>query len=263
MDNGFGIGVDTRILDTIWYQIGVTIAIKLIELAIITYTTYYLRVKFSKREDVLQQEFWIDSMKGLVYIIICYIMIGLFKTIFGHPFYYSTIFDQILVQAKNLGYNYTVSVIWGSGPEGTEAVKYYEWWQVNNFLDNIKYWFDFDSSTKMTEGWWNRDFPSGHTVSTLSILSVMFLFINPSKNRVLNKNKISFIYFIVFIHLTLMKYALMLYKVHWPTDLEFSSIYGTIAFYFAILFTDKILRLAINSFKTKRLKQSLKGTIIF
>ncbi|AOG61008.1 hypothetical protein SHELI_v1c10610 [Spiroplasma helicoides] len=260
-DQGFGVGNDALIVDSNEYKIYAIILVKIFELIALIAITYYLRFKFSKREDIFVQEYWVDSLKGIFYISASYIIVILMKNSFGRPYYYSTIFNEILnteVAAKGWTYNPDV-LTWGGGQFGVDNVEYKNWWEPNDFLNNLENWFKGDVEKTQTNAWWNVDFPSGHTTSTFCVLTVMYLFINPNKERKLNKRKIAFIYIWIFVVLTSMKFALVVYRSHWWTDVEFSTFFGIFMFPFSSMVMNRMLRYFINHFKTKNKFEKVMG----
>ncbi|QEH62332.1 hypothetical protein SCHIN_v1c11390 [Spiroplasma chinense] len=261
-DTGFGQGIDAKLMETTTYRIVAYWIIKSTEFAIMLYATIYLRVLFHKRSDVLEQEYWVDSLKGLVYIGYCYTMIFVLKWGMGRPFYYSTIFNQIIEnEATPRGWEYSGAVMWGTG-DGTQNMPYYEWWQPNHFLDNLKEWGSVSGAKDTnTTGWWNRAFPSGHTSGTFCTITIMYLFINPQKGRVLTNKKIVIIA-LWFLHLNSMKFALIVYRFHWWTDLDFSTIFCIAIFPLVPKFVDKHLRWWTNLIKAKMFKKALTGFVV-
>ncbi|AGR40936.1 phosphatase PAP2 family protein [Spiroplasma taiwanense] len=231
-DEGFGIGNDALLLLPMEYRIIIAWSIISFTSIIICFCFYYLRFKFPKRNDIFIQEYWLDSIKGLLFIFLCYLMIAFFKPLFGRPYYYSVIFNDILTEYLPKNWIYDSSkYIWGSGIDGTGNVEYKNWWEINDFLENLKYWFSDTAHLFQTDGWINQDFPSGHTISTFCVATIMFLFVNQQKNRELTKIKISIIWIWFTFILFSMKFSLVVAMTHWWTDFEFSTLFGLLMFY--------------------------------
>ncbi|WP_157806941.1 phosphatase PAP2 family protein [Spiroplasma floricola] len=214
------------------YRINISIIVIFFTTLIILLSAYYIRFKFSKRKDIFIQEYWIDSIKGILFIFLCYFMILIFKPLFGRPYYYSVIFNDILNSYLPENWNYDSSkYFWGAGIDGTENVQYKNWWEINDFWKNLKYWFSSTAHLNQTNGWINQDFPSGHTISSFCVISIMFLFINNKKNRKLTNKKISIIWIWFSLILFNMKFSLVIAMTHWWTDVEFSTLFGLLMFF--------------------------------
>ncbi|QGS52379.1 phosphatase PAP2 family protein [Spiroplasma tabanidicola] len=261
-DFGYGPGNDPYTFISQKYRTYSTIFIKILELGVMIVGFVVLRFKFAKREDILLNEYWTDALKGCVWIVFMYIVVVLGKMSFGRPYPYTVDFENSLRRAHESGWTYTPETgYFGTGPDGTSNVDYLPWWIPNDFFKNFKNWFVFNAFEKDNNGWWNRDFPSGHTAATSSMVSIMFLFINPNKKRKLTWYKLAYIYFVFLIILPSMKFGLMAQRTHWASDLEFTTIFAIGFIPLANYFVNRHVRCWKNKFNAKHHNKT-KGYII-
>ncbi|QBQ08143.1 phosphatase PAP2 family protein [Spiroplasma gladiatoris] len=255
-DFGFGPGNDPYSLADLNYRVYALIVIKILELGVMLAGFIFLRFKLSKRKDILTNEYWMDSLKGISYIAFMYMVVGAGKTFFGRPYPYSVNFDEILRKTEEKGWTYTPETgYFGTGIDGRENATYFPWWKPNDFFGNIKYWFDFNAHQKDNNGWWNRDFPSGHTTSVCGMTSIMFYFIGPNKKRNLKWYKIFYIYMIIGFLLPTMQMSLILQRTHWASDLEFSNIIALSFIPLANYFVNRHVRYWKNKWNAKHFEK--------
>ncbi|ARU91708.1 hypothetical protein SCLARK_001147 [Spiroplasma clarkii] len=126
----------------------------------------------------------------------------------------------------------------------------------------MRYWFKRENGGLQGENaWWNRAFPSGHTAATFSALGLWFCFLGEHKGRKLTNKKIAVLVF-SFLILSSMKYPLMVFRFHWLSDLEFSTIFGLLMIPVVSILVDRHAIYFINLFKTKTLKQTIPGIVV-
>lgn len=90
----------------------------------------FLRVKFSKRDDLLTNNYWIDALK-------IFVVFGLFgvtfdpilKTFFGRPYWVHVDYQYVI---DNLPGN------WTNKPTNIINAEYLDWWQIQGFKS--EYW---------------------------------------------------------------------------------------------------------------------------
>ncbi|QEH61379.1 phosphatase PAP2 family protein [Spiroplasma chinense] len=264
-DNGFGHDRDAKIMDTILYRYWAYGVVRVIQTSIVLISTYYLRFVFSKRSDVLEQQYWVDSFKALLYMMILAFFIMIVKWSFGRPFWFHVHFSEILAEKQKEDPSWVYDnthINWGTGVDGTGPVEYYPWWKPNHFFDSLKYWFLSEADKrKVTNVWYARAFPSGHTNSTFAAFGLWFCFIGEHKGRKMTNKKVWMLAF-CFILLCTMKYSLFIMGFHWITDLEISTIFAILMIPAINSLVDRHMTFYINKFRTKVLKQELKATIV-
>ncbi|ARU91699.1 hypothetical protein SCLARK_001138 [Spiroplasma clarkii] len=262
-DSGFGSSFDPKLLESISWRHWSYAIVRVIQVSLMLFGAYYCRYIFSKRKDVFTQEYWIDAFKGMLYMMTLALMILAVKWSFGRPFYYNNIFSSILEEIEARGYTYNPNIIkWGAGVGARGDVPYFEWWEPNGFFENMKYWFASDSAGNLSDNaWWNRAFPSGHTTSNFAAFGLWFCFLGEHKGRKLTNKKIAVLVF-CFLLLNSMKFSLMVYRFHWLSDLEFSTIFSILMIPAVNSLVDKHMTYFINLFKTRALKQTIPGVVI-
>ncbi|WP_026389612.1 phosphatase PAP2 family protein [[Acholeplasma] multilocale] len=253
MDDGWGQGFDSKLVDTYVPRMTARIFLFIVESIIMMSVFYFLRFKFSKRKDVLTGEYWVDSLKVLIFIGFGYIMIFIFKQSFGRPYFYSVVFDDV-IRDKAMELGVDPSLI-DQGP--FNQADYKEWYEINgNWLENLKYWlpwriFNGSDINNAPAGWTDGDFPSGHTISTFAILALMFFFVG--KHKTTNNHKgVKIFAAIWFIHLLSMNFSLIVFRFHWLTDTTFAMMFSIVFLPIASVFTERMTRKIIVKFNAKR-----------
>lgn len=259
-DDGFGKYNDPKLEESISFRHWAYAGVRVFQISAMIGATIWFRTKFIKRTDVFTQEYYLDAVKSLFYMFSLALMVLIIKWSFGRTYYYNTIFESILTKLEAKGWVYNPEVVkWGTGADGSLNAPYFDWWDPNDFLNNLKYWFgpgEFQSDN----AWWNRAFPSGHTCATFSAFGIWFCFLGENKGRQVTKKKI--VAFIgCFILINSLKYSLLVYRFHWISDLEFSTVYSIIMIPVINYFVNKYGRFFINLFQARVLKHKLHGEI--
>ncbi|ARU91707.1 putative lipoprotein [Spiroplasma clarkii] len=74
-DRGFGSSFDPKLLESISWRHWAYAVVRVIQVSLMLFGAYYCRYIFSKRKDVFTQEYWIDALKGIIYMIVMSLMI--------------------------------------------------------------------------------------------------------------------------------------------------------------------------------------------
>jgi membrane-associated PAP2 superfamily phosphatase len=74
-----------------------------------------------------------------------------------------------------------------------------------------------------SNSWWNNDFPSGHTVGTFCLFA-LFFYIVANDDKKINKKTVIF-FWTILAHITILQISLLIYRFHWLTDLNFSTMF--------------------------------------
>ncbi|WP_026389634.1 phosphatase PAP2 family protein [[Acholeplasma] multilocale] len=261
MTSVFGDGTDAKLIDTYVPRMSARIILFVIESSFQVIGLYYLRFKFSKRDDILIKAYWIDVIKILVYAIWCYIFVITIKQSMGRPYFYYTsgILDvEVWNEAlNNLPNNH--QEINDYFENYGEVVRYFPWWERNgNWIDQLAHWQPWNQfipdSWKVAQplSWNNVAFPSGHTVGTFSLLSLLYLFVGKSEDR---KVRVGLRIFggIWFLHMMSMNFSLVVYRFHWLTDTTFSMMLSLLSLPIVGWIVDRWVRHLISKFN-KRFK---------
>ncbi|WP_026389255.1 phosphatase PAP2 family protein [[Acholeplasma] multilocale] len=274
MDTGFGPGIDAEYLTSNTYKLVSRIIIVTQELLILTLSIIYLRTKFSKRQDVLSNEYWVSSVKALVFFILPYVALWFIKQSFGRPFLvnsdYSTIIGQVeLVDGKAVGITLTEEMLKIPGIEDniqyildsynnnqwTQA-EYFQWYEVNgNWFDNLKYWlpwrmFNGVDMTNAPKAWADGDFPSGHTLSTFSLIGIGYVFVGKNRPKKL-PIYIKVIFVVWFMHLLIMMTTLVIARSHWLSDVFFSYVFDFLMLFASSFLVERYIRVLICKFNNR------------
>ncbi|AUF83768.1 phosphatase PAP2 family protein [Mesoplasma syrphidae] len=245
MDMGAGPGIDPKIMGTWIYRfVGRAIALGTISIVMVG-VMIYLRISFSKRNDVLSGEYWVDSIKIMVFVVALFVIVFFIKQTTGRPFYYNTIFDdgvknELLELMQKNGIDNAHDILEKNYDRWSQA-NYLPWYKINgNFFTNFKFWQPWGNHLGGPNHWGDRDFPSGHTVSMFSLISLMIYFIGKNKPQI-SLAKYFFISFWI-LNLVAMNLMLVVYRFHWVTDTTFSVMLGIIV----IVITNKTVGKSIR-----------------
>lgn len=227
-NDGYGPGVNAWFLDSQKKRQYIIIALFIIESICFGVLFYYLRFKFSKRTDLIQNGYRVDAIKALTIYLLSSVVVWIMKPTFGRPYFYSVDFvnifnsDQMQTEWKDYWIQTGHAIrSWGYiNKDGiVESVPYKEWWQINDFFGNISSLFKPLGTGE--PGWWNMDFPSGHMNSCFAILFSGYFFLGEKKNRQVNWYKWLFIG-IWFLHINVMQYTQIISRTHWITDTSYT-----------------------------------------
>ncbi|MBH8622818.1 MULTISPECIES: phosphatase PAP2 family protein [Spiroplasma] len=212
-DYWFGLdGTNTIIVMTIQLSI---------EVILMCGTAWFLRVKFSKRDDLLTNNYWIDVLK-------IFVVFGLFgvtfdpilKTFFGRPYWVHVDYQYVI---DNLPSN------WTNKPTNIVNAQYLDWWQIQEF--KAEYWdFLLGKSGEGNHFWSDKAFPSGHmNSSSMPVYGFLLYFMNEKrKQNIVWWKWLIFGFFIA--DVAMMGFMQIISRTHYLTDLMFSLIVLLICF---------------------------------
>jgi hypothetical protein len=222
-DAGLGVGNDPKAVLSYWWRFGVQLGIHIVETVAMCWVIYYMRFQIKDKAVLIDEEYYIGCLKMIFHVFITYFILIVLKRSFGRPFYYSVDFHNIYQnELQPLGWDFEYTVMWGSG-DGTENATYFAWYEPNDFLGNIKYWFNDAGAKGDSNSWWNNDFPSGHTVGTFCLFA-LFFYIVANDDKKINKKTVIF-FWTILAHITILQISLLIYRFHWLTDLNFSTMF--------------------------------------
>ncbi|UKS54545.1 phosphatase PAP2 family protein [Mycoplasma feriruminatoris] len=225
-DNGFGVTGDAVLLDSNIYRNSGMIIFSIIHTILLVSIFYWIHFKFAKRNDFLTNRYWIDSIKILTIAILSTITVIL-KGMTSRPFYYNVVYNDLLKEVKLNGRidwveHYLNQDVFKHGFLDLKTNKYtanspieWPWYVSNGFFNPSKYTNQFDH-------WHKWAFPSGHTVATLTLGYVLYLFITKD-NKLTYKELI--ILGVYLLHLFSMSFSLVVSRGHWVSDIAFSYVY--------------------------------------
>ncbi|WP_026389374.1 phosphatase PAP2 family protein [[Acholeplasma] multilocale] len=299
-DMGWGEGVYVYYLSNLKDRQISRIILLVIESSILVGVIYYLRFKFSKKPNILSGEYWVDSIRVGLMILIPYVLVLTLEDATGRTYPVHAHFEDVVgkvtwvqddagaiffddqywtatwieltpemlsisgIDKATLEQNVIDSINkreWG--PWG-----YYEWYQVNgNFWSNLQYWKLFNIFTKSDIsnsplGWRSTDFPSGHTVSAFSLVGFMFFRFRRNKSTKFDW-KIRTLYFVWLTNIIVMMSTLVIGRAHWVSDVLFSFVFCTLVFFFVNWFVERTIRLWICRFNHRYKNEGSKITYIF
>ncbi|WP_425380587.1 phosphatase PAP2 family protein [Spiroplasma endosymbiont of Stenodema calcarata] len=186
-----------------------------IEVILMCGIAWFLRVKFSKRDDLLTNNYWIDALK-------IFVVFGLFgvtfdpllKTFFGRPYWVHVDYQYVI---DNLPTN------WTNKPTNIVNAEYLDWWQIQGFKS--EYWnFLLGKGGEGTHCWSDKAFPSGHmNSSSMPVYGFLLYFMNVKRKQNITWWKwLVFGFFIA--NIVMMAFMQILSRTHYLTDLMFSLI---------------------------------------
>ncbi|WP_027875799.1 phosphatase PAP2 family protein [Mesoplasma chauliocola] len=254
-NDGYGSGVNAIFFESQKIRQYILIFLFVIESLSFICLFYYLRFKFSKRQDLLVNGYRVDAIKAFVIFLLTSLVVWIMKPTFGRPYFYSVDFENIFYseQMKAEWAQYWIQTghtikSWGYlNGTNVESVPYKEWWQVNDFFGNITSIFKPLGSGE--PGWWNMDFPSGHMNSSFTILFAGYFFLGEKKKRKINWYKWVIIV-IWFIHINIMQYTQIISRTHWITDTSFTISISL----FALIINGAIIDKIISKYNLKHNK---------
>ncbi|WP_338955041.1 phosphatase PAP2 family protein [Spiroplasma endosymbiont of Polydrusus cervinus] len=185
-----------------------------IELILICAISWFLRVKFSKRDDLLKHNYWIDALKIFVVfgLFWCYFWSS-FKTFFGRPYW------------VHVDYQYVIDHLpsdWINKPTDIINAEYLDWWQIQGFKS--EYWdFLLGKAGEETHHWSDKAFPSGHiNSSSMPVYGFLLYFMNEKQKNITWWKWLVFGFFIA--NVAMMAFMHIISRTHYLTDLMFSLI---------------------------------------
>ncbi|QHX35626.1 hypothetical protein STIUS_v1c00710 [Spiroplasma sp. TIUS-1] len=184
-----------------------------IEVIIMIGLALYLRLNFSRRNDLLTRNYWIDGIKVLVvFAVVGFIVDPSLKTFWGRPYFIHVDYQNVI---NSLPDNWTKPL-----PSDIHNAEYLDWWQIQGF--NPDYWKAYFSGDYGNTHWNNVAFPSGHmNSSSMLVYTTILLLMNEKRG-----DKISWwkwlIFIIVVFDVFMMAIMQMVSRTHWITDLMFT-----------------------------------------
>ncbi|WP_026389613.1 phosphatase PAP2 family protein [[Acholeplasma] multilocale] len=237
---------------------------------------FYFRLNFSKKNDIIQSEYWIAALKMLLVGFLAYIIEFIGKHSFGRPYYYSVKFNDLfgyLDENGNIVYGQYTQQLIGLGVDVKQVIlegpmgqadmdNWHQWkyWFIpNNFLENLKRWPLWADQKPTGVGvikdqWWNRDFPSGHIISAMWFFGAVFLFIGRD-HKLRGSWKFWTILAGAIVYMIGMIFGMVVYRFHWMTDMLFSATLILLMFPLANAIINRYVR-AIIAWHDKRAKNN-------
>ncbi|AUM62861.1 phosphatase PAP2 family protein [Spiroplasma monobiae] len=259
INDGFGIGISGWFLESYSIRQIILIVIFIFETTAFAIAFWYIRFKFIKRPDVLSAGYKVDAIKAFSAFIVSSLIVYLMKFVFGRPYFYSVIFDELFYSDRmeeswrtywiQEGHKIKSWGILDPKTETVSGVEYLGWWQINDLFGDFKNWFKPLGTGN--PGRWNMDFPSGHMVSCFTMLYSAYFFIGEKKKRKINW-KIWTLIGIWFLHMNIMQYTQIVSRTHWITDTAFTIALSMVIIMFNSLIIEKIIEKQIAKQKNKK-----------
>ncbi|WP_425381820.1 phosphatase PAP2 family protein [Spiroplasma endosymbiont of Polydrusus pterygomalis] len=186
-----------------------------IEVILMCAIAWYLRTKFSKRDDLLTHNYWIDALK--IFVVFAFFGVTfdpILKTFFGRPYWVHVDYQYVI---DNLPNN------WTNKPTNIVNAQYLDWWQIQGFKS--EYWdFLLGKKGEGTHYWSDKTFPSGHMNSaSMPVYGFLLYFMNEKrKQKIIWWKWLVFGFFIA--NVVMMGFMQILSRTHYLTDLMFSLI---------------------------------------
>ncbi|WP_342256653.1 phosphatase PAP2 family protein [Spiroplasma endosymbiont of Poecilobothrus nobilitatus] len=217
-----------------------------IEVILMGGIAWFLRVKFSKRDDLLTNNYWIDALKIFVVFALFGITFDpLFKTFFGRPYW------------AHVDYQYVIDHLpdsWTNKPTNIVNAEYLNWWQIQGF--KAEYWdFLLAKAGEGTHHWSDKAFPSGHmNSSSMPVYGFLLYFMNEKRKQKITCWKwLIFGFFIA--NIAMMAFMQILSRTHYLTDLMFSLIVLLIFFQWVAYATDHVIYKVLSLIWNKQNKR--------
>lgn len=225
--NGFGSDGDAVFLMSMHYRKVALIISIIITHLIMVVSFYLLHFKFARSKNFLSNQYWVESIKVILFAIVTYIIIVLLKGMTSRLYYYNVIYADLLEKMKQEGYQDWVDIYLNQTEFKHGLV------DSNNNVINIKgnwAWYVINGTIfhprqdlAFYNKWVEWAFPSGHIIGTLTMSTTFFFFLSNKKK----KSYINIIFLVIFlIHLLSMSCALVVDRGHWFSDVCFSYLFG-------------------------------------
>lgn len=189
----------------------------IIEVIIMCVTSFYLRINFSKRTDLLTKNYWIDTLKIFAaFALFGFLFDPTLKTFWGRPYWVNV--DYIYV-FNHLPSEWTQNI----DKSTIHDAPYLDWWQIQGF--NSHYWdYLLGKAGEGNHSWSDKAFPSGHMNSaSMPVYGFLLYFMNEKRKQKINWWKWFVFAFFVF-DVGVMAFMELLSRTHYLTDLMFSLI---------------------------------------
>lgn len=223
-NSGWGKGIVVQFVDTyhtlMYYRIGFFV------FGLIFYIgmTWFVRFFLPKQTYFLENCYWIDSIKIIIFSIALYLTVIILKVMLGRPFYFSNIFEtQIRAQLEQVPGAHEES--WSTWQE----LPYKNWWEAFRFTEHMRDIFRLRFNGHL----YNNDFPSGHMASCAIFFSMVYFSLN-KKRGPLFPLMFAFSIF-MWIQVLAIFFGMIIYRFHWMTDMCFTLLVAIC--YFIILET--------------------------
>ncbi|WP_338983858.1 phosphatase PAP2 family protein [Spiroplasma endosymbiont of Othius punctulatus] len=192
-----------------------------IEVVMMICVVLYMRLRFSKREDLLTRNYWIDGIKAVaVFGIVQGSLDPTLKTFWGRPYFVHVDFQNVLEQLPS---DWDISSF-----NDSSNAEYLEWWEINGF--NSEYWKAMFSGEYGDTHWDDVAFPSGH-MSSASMIGYTFLllFMNEKRGQTITWWK--WLIFSIFVfNVGVMGVMQIISRTHYLTDLMFTTTFLLLLF---------------------------------
>ncbi|QGS52027.1 phosphatase PAP2 family protein [Spiroplasma tabanidicola] len=234
IDDGFGPDISAWFFESYEICRYIVIALAIVDTIILLAFFYYLRFKFVKRKDVIENAYWLKSLKTFISAAGLTLIVWVLKLTFLRPYYYQTDFDNILNNENlvkqewkdyylNEGHNI---MKWGKGLLGNYGSKFVPWFEITDFPNG---WKNFISGERGDPGYnfLYADFPSGHMASTYSVFYALVFFYDKKLHQNYTKRYIALFCFWMF-YLNLVLSTQLITKTHWLSDLSFTNVLGVL-----------------------------------
>ncbi|EOA07315.1 Hypothetical protein, predicted transmembrane protein, putative PAP2 family protein [Mycoplasma yeatsii 13926] len=225
--NGFGSDGDAVFLMSMHYRKVALIFSIIVTHLIMIVGFCLLHFKFARSQNFLSNQYWIESIKVILFAIVTYIIIVLLKGMTSRVYYYNVVYADLLEKMKQEGHQDWVNVYLNQTEfkhglvDGNNNVINIEgdwaWYVINGTMFHPRQDLNFYHK------WVEWAFPSGHIIGTLTMSTTFFFFLS-------NKKKLSYIniiFLVIFLlHLLSMSCALVVDRGHWFSDVCFSYLFG-------------------------------------
>lgn len=264
---GFGPGMD------IWFALGrweLAIVFTIhaaIQLVLISISIWWLRTRFSKREDILIQNYWIDVTKCLVLFTVLETSIYILKPISGRPYFLDVnrveVWNMLPNSYKDASIQYANGTVWEEFanrymnhlPINSNSLnaKYIDWWDIQLF--NKEYWDVLFNGILDKNGYTDIAFPSGHmNASTICVMGITIPTISVKKQRKITWWKWLGIT-ITFLTMMLISLGELISRTHYLSDLTFACLFSILLSFPITYGTDKVVYYSLIKIWSKKNKK--------
>ncbi|AJM71638.1 phosphatase PAP2 family protein [Mycoplasma yeatsii] len=224
--NGFGVDGDAVFLMSMHYRKVALIFSIIVTHLIMIVGFCLLHFKFARSQNFLSNQYWIESIKVILFAIVTYIIIVLLKGMTSRVYYYNVIYADLLEKMKQEGHQDWVNIYLNQTEfkhglvDGNKVINIdgdWPWYVINGTMFHPRQDLNFYHK------WVEWAFPSGHIIGTLTMSTTFFFFLS-------NKKKLSYVNIIFLVisllHLLSMSCALVVDRGHWFSDVCFSYLFG-------------------------------------
>lgn len=217
-DRGWGVGVNTTFVET--YEKGFIFRIVFFVIGFSFHcgVIYFIHFHLARRKLLLKEDYWVPSLKILMFAAFTYATVGIIKVAMGRPYYLSNIYEN------NPDGGWSIREELSNKFEETyptwRELPYMRWWEPYR---PFPHWhelitFNFDSHQ------YNNDFPSGHIASCAIFLSLIFYGLDKPRKTWRYKAMIGFSY-LMLIQFIAVYFGMVIYRMHWLSDMAFTALF--------------------------------------